>query len=98
IKPGPYPWGNGHNAWRQAHIHFSLMGRAIGQRLVTQMFFPGDPWAPYDPIFMAVRDERARNRMVAGLSVHDSEENWAVGYNFDVFLRGPAATPIEERF
>jgi protocatechuate 3,4-dioxygenase beta subunit len=98
IKPGPYPWGNGYNAWRQAHIHFSLMGRAIGQRLVTQMFFPGDPWAPYDPIFMAVRDEQARNRMVAGLSIHDSEENWAVAYSFDIFLRGPAATPIEERF
>lgn len=98
IKPGPYPWGNHHNAWRPAHIHFSLLGRAIGQRLVTQMYFPGDVWFPYDPIFNSVRDERARNRMIAEFSVHDSEENWAQAYRWDIYLRGPAATPIEERF
>ena len=62
IKPGPYPWGNHHNAWRPAHIHFSLLGRAFAQRLVTQMYFPGDPFFPYDPIFNSVRDERARQR------------------------------------
>ncbi|MGH7919983.1 MAG: protocatechuate 3,4-dioxygenase subunit beta, partial [Candidatus Dormibacteraceae bacterium] len=98
IKPGAYPWGNHHNAWRPAHIHFSLLGRAIGQRLVTQMYFPGDVWFPYDPIFNSVRDERARNRLIAQFSVHDSEENWAQAYTFDIVLRGPAATPIEESF
>ena len=67
IKPGPYPWGNHYNAWRPAHIHFSLLGRAFTQRLVTQMYFPGDPFFPYDPIFNSVRDERARERMISTL-------------------------------
>ncbi|MGH7918535.1 MAG: protocatechuate 3,4-dioxygenase subunit beta, partial [Candidatus Dormibacteraceae bacterium] len=80
IKPGAYPWGNHHNAWRPAHIHFSLLGRAFAQRLVTQMYFPDDPFFPYDPIFNSVRDERARNRLIAQFSVHDSEENWAQAY------------------
>jgi protocatechuate 3,4-dioxygenase beta subunit len=96
IKPGPYPWGNHHNAWRPAHIHFSLMGRAFTQRLVTQMYFPGDPFFPYDPIFNAVADERARERMVSHFSIHGTQPNWAAGYEFDVFLRGPMATPFEE--
>src|SRR5881409_1298775 len=64
IKPGAYPWGNHHNAWRPAHIHFSLFGRAFTQRLVTQMYFPGDPLFYQDPIFNGVRDERARKRMI----------------------------------
>jgi protocatechuate 3,4-dioxygenase beta subunit len=98
IKPGPYPWGNHYNAWRPAHIHFSLMGRAFAQRLVTQMYFPGDPLFPYDPIFNSVTDERARERMVSQFSIHGTEPDWAAAYEFDIFLRGPAATPIEEAF
>jgi protocatechuate 3,4-dioxygenase beta subunit len=96
IKPGPYPWGNHHNAWRPAHIHFSLLGRAFTQRLVTQMYFPGDPFFPYDPIFNAVRDERARERLVSRFSIHGTQPNWAAAYEFDIYLRGPGATPFEE--
>jgi protocatechuate 3,4-dioxygenase beta subunit len=96
IKPGPYPWGNHHNAWRPAHIHFSLLGRAFAQRLVTQMYFPGDPLFPFDPIFNSVRDERARERMVSRFSLEASSPNWALAYEFDIVLRGPAATPFEE--
>ncbi len=96
IKPGPYPWGNHHNAWRPAHIHFSLLGRAFAQRLVTQMYFPGDPFLPYDPIFNSVRDERARQRLISRFSIHATQPNWAAAYEFDVYLRGPGATPFEE--
>jgi protocatechuate 3,4-dioxygenase, beta subunit len=96
IKPGPYPWGNHYNAWRPAHIHFSLLGRAFAQRLVTQMYFPGDPFFPFDPIFNSVRDKDARQRMIARFSVHDTEPNWAVAYQFDIYLRGPGPTPFEE--
>jgi protocatechuate 3,4-dioxygenase beta subunit len=96
IKPGPYPWGNHHNAWRPAHIHFSLMGRAFAQRLVTQMYFPGDPFFPYDPIFNSVRDPAARERMVSRFSIHDTVPNWAAAYQFDIYLRGPGQTPFEE--
>ncbi len=98
IKPGPYPWGNHYNAWRPAHIHFSLLGRAFAQRLVTQMYFPGDPFFPYDPIFNSVGDERARERMVSTFSIHGSQPDWAAAYEFDIYLRGPAATPFEEEF
>ncbi len=95
IKPGPYPWGNHYNAWRPAHIHFSLMGRAFAQRLVTQMYFRGDPFLPYDPIFNSVRDPDARERMIARFSIHDTRPNWAHAYEWDVYLRGPAATVFE---
>src|SRR3954468_9122262 len=96
IKPGAYPWGNHENAWRPAHIHFSLMGQAFAQRLVTQMYFPGDPLFAYDPIFNSVRDERARQRMVARFSIDDTQPNWALAYAFDIVLRGAEATPFEE--
>jgi len=96
IKPGPYPWGNHYNAWRPAHIHFSLLGRAFAQRLVTQMYFPGDPFFPYDPIFNSVNDERGRQRMVSRFSIHGTQPDWAPAYEFDIYLRGPAATPFEE--
>jgi protocatechuate 3,4-dioxygenase beta subunit len=96
IKPGPYPWGNHYNAWRPAHIHFSLLGRAFAQRLVTQMYFPGDPFFPYDPIFNSVRDERARERMISRFSIHGTEPNWAAAYEFDIYLRGPGSTAFEE--
>ena len=96
IKPGPYPWGNHHNAWRPAHIHFSLLGRAFAQRLVTQMYFPGDPLFPYDPIFNSVRDEKARERMISRFSIQQTVPNWALAYEFDIYLRGPGQTPFEE--
>jgi protocatechuate 3,4-dioxygenase beta subunit len=96
IKPGPYPWGNHYNAWRPAHIHFSLLGRAFAQRLVTQMYFPGDPFLPYDPIFNSIPDERGRERMLASFSIHGTQPSWAAAYEFDIYLRGPAAIPFEE--
>jgi protocatechuate 3,4-dioxygenase, beta subunit len=96
VKPGPYPWGNHRNAWRPAHIHFSLLGRSFAQRLVTQMYFPGDPLFVHDPIFNAVRDPRARERLVARFSMERSQENWALAYEFDIVLSGPDEAPIEE--
>ena len=92
VKPGAYPWGNHENAWRPAHIHFSLFGRALTERLVTQMYFPGDPLLPLDPIFNAVRDERARGLLVARFDLAATEPEWALGYEWDVVLR---RTPIE---
>ncbi len=96
IKPGPYPWGNHYNAWRPAHIHFSLLGRAFAQRLVTQMYFPGDPLFEFDPIFNSVRDAAARERMISRFSIRDSLPHWALAYEFDIYLRGPAATRFED--
>ncbi len=96
IKPGAYPWGNHPNAWRPAHIHFSLLGQAFAQRLVTQMYFPGDPLFEYDPIFNSVRDPRVRERMVSRFSIEKTQPDWALAYNFDIVLRGPDETPMEE--
>jgi protocatechuate 3,4-dioxygenase beta subunit len=96
IKPGPYPWGNHYNAWRPAHIHFSLMGRAFAQRLVTQMYFPGDSFFEYDPIFNSVPDPQGRERMIARFDIHDTVPSWAAAYRFDIYLRGPGPTPFEE--
>jgi protocatechuate 3,4-dioxygenase, beta subunit len=96
IKPGPYPWGNHYNAWRPAHIHFSLTGRAFAQRLVTQMYFPGDPFLEYDPIFNAARDPAGRAAMLATFSIHDTRPDWAQAYRWDIYLRGPAATLFED--
>src|SRR5581483_8048872 len=96
IKPGPYPWGNHQNAWRPAHIHFSLLGRAFAQRLVTQMYFPADPLFEQDPVFNSVRDPAARERLVSRFSLDDSVDHFSLAYEFDVHLRGPAATPFEE--
>ena len=96
IKPGPYPWRNHTNAWRPAHIHFSLFGQAFTQRLVTQMYFPGDPLFPYDPILQAVTEESARQRLIADY-VHDlSVPEWSLGYQWDIVLDGPTATWFEE--
>jgi len=86
IKPGAYPWGNHPNAWRPNHIHFSLFGRAFAQRLVTQMYFPGDPLFAHDPIFNSVRDERARERMIAAFDLDGTEPDWALAYRFDIVL------------
>lgn len=95
VKPGAYPWGNHHNAWRPAHIHFSLFGRAFTQRLVTQMYFPDDPFFFQDPIYNAV-PESARERMIAAFDYDTTTPNWALGYRFDIILRGANATPFEE--
>jgi protocatechuate 3,4-dioxygenase beta subunit len=94
IKPGAYPWRNHDNAWRPAHIHFSLLGRAFTQRLVTQMYFPDDPLFFQDPIMNAV-PAAARPRMVSSYDHDVTEPEWALGYRWDVVLRGPAATPFE---
>jgi len=95
VKPGAYPWRNHDNAWRPAHIHFSLFGRAFTQRLVTQMYFPGDPLFGQDPIFNAVPDPAARQRMVARFALDATVPEWALGYRFDIVLRGRDATPTE---
>jgi protocatechuate 3,4-dioxygenase beta subunit len=96
IKPGPYPWGNHHNAWRPSHIHFSLFGSGILSRLVTQMYFPGDPLQPLDPIFNSIRDAAARARLVSNLDMDRSESNYLLAYKWDIVLRGRVDTPFEE--
>jgi protocatechuate 3,4-dioxygenase, beta subunit len=96
IKPGAYPWGNHHNAWRPQHIHFSLLGQAFAQRLVTQMYFPGDPLLEYDPIYNSVRDPKGRERMVSSFSIDKTKPDWALAYDFDIVLRGRELTPFEE--
>ncbi len=95
VKPGAYPWGNHENAWRPAHIHFSIFGQLFTQRLVTQMYFPGDPLFDFDPIFQSVRDPKARERMISTFSIDRSQENWALHYDFDIRLGGREGTPIE---
>jgi protocatechuate 3,4-dioxygenase beta subunit len=95
IKPGAYPWKNHHNAWRPAHIHFSLFGRAFTQRLVTQMYFPGDPLFDHDPIFNSVPDPAARQRMICAFDLEATEPEWALGYQWDIVLRGRDATVFE---
>jgi protocatechuate 3,4-dioxygenase beta subunit len=97
IKPGAYPWGNHENAWRPAHIHFSIFGRALTERLVTQMYFPGDPLMELDPIVHAVRDPRARDLLVSRFDPKRTEPEWALAYRFDIVLgRGPGVTPVEK--
>jgi protocatechuate 3,4-dioxygenase beta subunit len=95
IKPGAYPWRNHANAWRPAHLHFSLFGPSFGTRLVTQMYFPGDPLQTFDPIFNAVPDAAARQRMVARFELAATQPERALGYVWDIVLRGAAATPLE---
>ena len=95
VKPGAYPWKNHDNAWRPAHIHFSLFGPAFATRLVTQMYFPGDPLFDHDPIFQSVRDPKARQRLISSFDLETTEPEWALGYHFDIVLRGRDATPME---
>lgn len=95
IKPGAYPWGNHHNAWRPAHIHFSIFGEAFISRLVTQMYFPNDPLFEFDPIFNSVPDEKARARMISSFDLDNTKPEWALCYRFDIILRGRSATPME---
>lgn len=96
IKPGAYPWRNHHNAWRPAHIHFSLFGPSFLSRVITQMYFPGDPLFRFDPIFQSITDERVRNRLVSRFDIETTEPEWALAYQFDIVLRGREATPTEE--
>jgi protocatechuate 3,4-dioxygenase, beta subunit len=96
IKPGAYPWGNHHNAWRPAHIHFSLLGPSFLTRLVTQMYFPGDPLFAFDPIFNSVSDAKARERMICRFDMDTTRPEWALGYVWDIVLRGPATTPLDD--
>jgi len=95
IKPGAYPWRNHSNAWRPNHIHFSLFGASWGARLVTQMYFPGDPLLETDPIYHAIPDAAARARLVAAFDLELTQPEFALGYRFDIVLRGLHATPLE---
>jgi protocatechuate 3,4-dioxygenase beta subunit len=95
IKPGAYPWGNHYNAWRPAHLHFSLFGRAFTQRLVTQMYFPDDPLFAYDPVYNSV-PEAARSRLISRFDMTNSVEAWALAFEFDIVLRGREQTPMED--
>lgn len=95
IKPGAYPWRNHHNAWRPNHIHYSLFGAGFAQRMITQMYFPGDPLLPLDPIFNATPDAAARDRLVAAFDLDLTAPEWALGYRFDIVLRGRGQTPFE---
>ena len=95
IKPGAYPWRNHDNAWRPAHIHFSLFGHSFLSRLVTQMYFPGDPLMPFDPVVNSIPDAGARKRLISNFDLNVTEPEWALGFTFDIVLRGAQATPME---
>jgi protocatechuate 3,4-dioxygenase beta subunit len=95
IKPGAYPWRNHYNAWRPAHIHLSVFGSAFASRLVTQMYFPGDPLLPFDPIFNCTADEQARNRLISRFDWESTLPDQALGFQFDIVLSGREATPME---
>jgi len=96
IKPGAYPWKNHHNAWRPAHIHFSIFGDGLLSRLVTQMYFPGDPLLPFDPIYNCVADEQAKQRLISAFDWEHTSPEFALGFRFDIVLRGREATPMEK--
>jgi protocatechuate 3,4-dioxygenase beta subunit len=96
VRPGSYPWGNHPNAWRPNHIHFSLFGRAFTERLVTQMYFPGDPLFEFDPIYNSIPDPAARELLVSRFDLGLTQPDWALGYRWDIVLGGRGATPLEE--
>ncbi|MDA8117307.1 MAG: protocatechuate 3,4-dioxygenase subunit beta [Actinomycetota bacterium] len=96
IKPGPYPWRNHPNAWRPAHIHFSVFGPSFSERLITQMYFPGDPLLDYDPIYQSIRSEKARGRLISAFDWETTRPEWAIGYRFDIVIGGHLATPMED--
>lgn len=89
VKPGAYPWGNHPNAWRPAHIHYSVFGRAFTHRLVTQMYFPDDPLFAYDPVFNGVTSPEARAAMVASFDLAVTVPQRSLGYRFDMVVGGP---------
>jgi protocatechuate 3,4-dioxygenase beta subunit len=96
IKPAPYPWKNHHNAWRPAHIHFSLFGTDFTQRMITQMYFPGDPLFPLDPIYQSITDQKARDRLVASYDHSITSHEWNTGYRWDIVLSGSNRTWTED--
>jgi len=96
IKPGAYPWGNHANAWRPAHVHFSIFGAGLLSRLVTQMYFPGDPLLAYDPIYNCIPDEKAKQGLISMFDWGNTSPEFALGYRFDIVLRGRDATPMEK--
>jgi protocatechuate 3,4-dioxygenase beta subunit len=96
IKPGAYPWRNHPNAWRPAHVHYSLFGVQFDQRLVTQMYFPGDPLLRHDPIYQSIPSPAARERLVSAFDLDVTQPEWALGYRWDIVLRGSSATPMED--
>ncbi|MGH8631131.1 MAG: protocatechuate 3,4-dioxygenase subunit beta, partial [Burkholderiales bacterium] len=96
IRPGEYPWRNHYNAWRPAHIHFSLFGQAFLTRVVTQMYFPGDALLPYDPMFTCIANEAGRNRLISAFDWETTIPEQALGYRFDIVLRGREETPMEQ--
>ena len=96
IKPGAYPWGNHANAWRPAHVHFSIFGAGLLSRLVTQMYFPGDPLLAYDPIYNCIPDEEAKQGLISLFDWENTSPEFALGYRFDIVLRGRDATPMEK--
>lgn len=95
VKPGAYPWRNHDNAWRPAHVHFSVFGPALGSRLVTQMYFPGDPLLPLDPILNSIPDAGGRELLISRFDLATTVPEWALGYRWDIVLRGRRATPAE---
>jgi protocatechuate 3,4-dioxygenase beta subunit len=97
IRPGAYPWRNHYNAWRPAHIHFSVFGPAFATRLITQMYFPGDALLPFDPIFNCVSGESARNRLISVFDWETTMCEHALGYKFDIVLSGRHSTPWENK-
>jgi protocatechuate 3,4-dioxygenase, beta subunit len=96
IKPGAYPWGNHANAWRPAHIHFSIFGVGLLSRLVTQMYFPGDPLLALDPIYNSICSEKDKQRLISSFDITTTTPEFALGYRFDIVLRGRDATPMEK--
>jgi protocatechuate 3,4-dioxygenase beta subunit len=97
IKPGAYPWRNHQNAWRPPHIHFSVFGTNFLSRLVTQMYFPGDPLLALDPIYNSIPDENGRKRLISSYAHDVTQAEWALGYRFDIVLGGSRMTPFETK-
>jgi protocatechuate 3,4-dioxygenase beta subunit len=95
IKPGAYPWRNHANAWRPAHVHFSLFGPSLASRLVTQMYFPGDPLIAIDPILNSIPDPKGRELLMSHFDLETTMPEWALGFRWDIVVRGSAATPVE---
>jgi protocatechuate 3,4-dioxygenase beta subunit len=97
IKPGAYPWPNGANDWRPAHIHFSVFGQGFAQRLISQFYFEGDPMIWQDPIALAIADKAAVEQLIARLDRANTTPMDALAYRFDIVLRGRRSTLFENR-
>jgi protocatechuate 3,4-dioxygenase beta subunit len=97
IRPGPYPWRNHRNAWRPAHIHFSVFGTQFTQRLITQMYFPGDPLFDLDPIYQSITDSKARELLVSSYDHELTTPEYSLGYRWDIVLSGSHRTPLDDQ-